>query len=110
MLPFTIDLDIQSIDPAQRDYIQNQIMPSALSYYQTTLQIIRIPEGLHINSECGGYYPSPSLLNPGVDADLVILVTAEYLPDVTFVAGAAPCGLSLTDARFILSSTKLLIE
>lgn len=95
------DLDIQFIDSAQRDYIQNQIMPSALSYYQTTLQIIRIPEGLRINTECGGYYPSSSLINPGADADLVILVAAEYLPDVTFVAGAVPCGLSLTDDRFI---------
>ena len=75
-------------------------MPSAISYYQTTLQIIRASEGVRVDIECGGYEPPSYMVDPGVDADLIILVAAEDLPDTDFVGAAVPCGLSLTDNRF----------
>lgn len=100
-------IDLESIDPAQRDYIQNQIMPSAIAYYQTTLQIVRNTDLVQVDIACGGYDPPAYLVDTGVDADLIILVAAEYMPDVDFVAGAVPCGLSETDNRFILYTRTL---
>lgn len=77
-------------------------MSSAISYYQTALQIYGPSEGVIVDLPCGGYDPPSYLVNPGVDADLVIMVTAESLPDQDFVAGAIPCGISDTNNRFTL--------
>ena len=79
-------------------------MPSALDYYHQALKIVRLTENLKTNASCAGYTPPAYLADPGVEADLVILVVAEDWPDVTFVAGALPCGLSLIDNRFVMSS------
>lgn len=74
-------------------------MPSAISYYQTTLKIKRLPENLQTGALCGDYFSPSYLMDPGVNADLVILVIAENLPEDEYVAAAMPCELSLIDDR-----------
>lgn len=77
-------------------------MPSALDYYQSALKIIPLTDNLKTSASCAGYTPPAYLADPGVQADLIIMVVAEDWPDVTFVAGALPCGLSLTNNRFVV--------
>lgn len=75
-----------------REYIQNQLVPSAIGYFSSTLKIIRETEPLMVDFECADLVPPKELGTVGVDADLIILVTAMYFEE-TFVAAALPCAL-----------------
>ena len=74
-------------------------MPSAISFFSSTLKVRRLKEPLSVDFACSDLKPPSSLATVGVDADLIILVTA--LPfDESFVAAALPCGL-LDDYRYV---------
>jgi len=82
-----------------REYIQNQLMPSAISYFQAALQVVPVKGRLTVNSACADLYPGRSLMTPGVEADLAILVYADYFQE-SFVAAAVPCALDSSTYRY----------
>lgn len=81
-----------------REYIRNQLVPSAISYFQSTLSVRRLQVPIKLQFACADLKPPSSLVTKGVNADLVVLVTAQEFAE-SFVAAAVPCGLSNDDNR-----------
>jgi len=82
---------------AQRSYLINELIPAAIAFYQSALKITRITVPLSVRDGCNDYYPGSAVRN-GVNADLIILITAES-SDETYLAYAVPCRLSNVDNR-----------
>ena len=86
---------------ANKNYIQNQLMPAAVAYIRSALSVTPITT-LKVSSTtttvCG--LPIPSKYRTGVQADLVLLVTAEATND-NYIAWARPCLLSGTNKRTV---------
>jgi len=75
------------------EYIKNQLMASAVAYFEATLKVPRLTSPLIVDGACGTLNPPDMLLTTGVEADLVILVTSEYNTDADYVAYSIPCSL-----------------
>jgi hypothetical protein len=82
-----------------KDYIENQLMASAISYYQSILKVVRLEEKLKVDAMCDTVRSPLHLTREGVDADLVLLVMADYYPFDSFLALSFPCGLAETNNR-----------
>ena len=82
-----------------REYIANQLIPSAISYFQATLKVIREQKPLTVDFECGELIPPRYLTTTGVNADLILLVTGDYFQE-SFVAAAVPCALAEPTNRY----------
>ncbi len=68
-------------------------MDSAVAYFEETLKVPRLTSPLIVDGSCGTLNPPAELLTTGVEADLVILVTAEYNTAADYVAYSIPCSL-----------------
>lgn len=94
-------LDLVDGDESIREYIQNQLVPSAISYYQSTLRVIQTQNVLTLDGQpqCGGLTIPSYLINDGVAADLVFLITSGTQTDANYVAFSSPCALSSVNNR-----------
>ena len=88
----TINLAIGGGSYQLQEYVKNQLVPSAISFFQSTLKVIQTVGPLVVQEPCGGLYPSLDLMINGIETDLIILVTAGVYEE-SFVAAAMPCGL-----------------
>ena len=100
-----IDLVVGS--EAVIEYIKNQLVESAVAYFESTLKVIRMTSPLIVDGSCGSIDPPDELLTLGVDADLVILVTAEYNEEASYVAYSIPCSLDWDTNRYHFVSQDL---
>lgn len=96
---FSITIALTEGSLEVKEYIKNQLVPSAISFFSSALKVRRLEEPLTVDFPCSDLSPPSSLATDGVDADLIILVTAHSF-DESFVAAALPCGL-LGDYRYI---------
>lgn len=81
------------------DYIQNQLMPSTISYLEAALKIIRLTSNVKAEFSCYGLAPPADLKSTGVDADIIILVGAESNGASGARAISGTCGLSQINNR-----------
>jgi leishmanolysin len=100
--PIRIIVDYSQIADAPasiQTFLQNQLMPAAISYFRTTLSVTPISSlkiSLTQSTVCG--YPIPDQYRTGVNADLVIFVDGGTSTG-SFLAWAKPCLLSAIDKR-----------
>lgn len=92
-------LDLPSDDSDTNDYIENQLVASAISYFQATLKVNRLQQNLIVEPECQGYASPQYLVDEGVEADFVLLVKAGYYGN-SYTAYTLPCGLLVDNNRF----------
>jgi len=89
--------------------ISNQIMPAAIAYYQSALKVVRLTQEISMrNSEtqfCAGVNVQSALYD-GVDADLVLLVTAVRDTSADYVASASTCFIATDNYRPIVGHVK----
>lgn len=77
----------------------NQLVPSAISYFQSVLKVKREQSPLTADFQCADLTPPKSLMTTGVNADLILLITADYFQE-SFVAAAVPCALTEPTNRY----------
>jgi len=90
-------IDLRSGSLAAREYIENELMPASIAYFQNVLKINRFTVPISAEFTCRNYRPGPTVRN-GVNADLIILVTAETSSE-SYLAYAQPCSISDYDNR-----------
>lgn len=87
------------------DYIVNVLLPPAKNYFSATLKVPASTDkfGLPgINTICAGNITVPTVYQTtGVDADLVIFVTAAYEPTAAYVAYSMICLVDSTTNRYL---------
>lgn len=75
-------------------------MPSAISYYEAALKVIRLTSPLKVRKACYDRIPPEYLTKDGVPADLVILVVTDRLAG-SVLAGGGACSLSTINNRYL---------
>ena len=102
--PIRIIAEYSTMTGASTDlasYIKKKVMPAAIDYFNAALSVTPLTT-LKVSSTtttvCG--LNVPSIYRTGVEADLVLLVTAEA-SDSNFIAWAKPCILSGVNKRAV---------
>ena len=103
LFPKTL-LDIEEATPDAQIMIREQIIPAAISYYQTALKVNPVatlkiaPE---VAQRCGSVSP-PSSLADGIDYDLALFIMGAVNEDSSSGASARPCVLAAPTERYIV--------
>ena len=87
-----------------KDYIRNIIIPPAQNLLQASLRVQRLTANLTFYESskiCNKEIVTPTIYRTGgVEADLVIFVTAMNDPSLTFLAFAESCVLNPVNKRY----------
>lgn len=98
----TAYLDLDGFTTRIQTAISEQIMPAAIAYYESTLQIYRLSSAIPLTSSYTSYCISEDPLDSmpsSVNADLVLLVTAVADTSSNYIAAATACWLGGSTGR-----------
>lgn len=99
-------LELDNADNFIATKIQQQLIPAAISYFQTTLKVDPLSSNIVVSQatakQCGMSSPPAALSGAGISADLVLFVTGKSDPDSTATASSRPCVLMDKTNRPIL--------
>lgn len=81
--------------------IQEYLIPAAINYFQATLKVDRTGENIKVPTDtmCGAVETPAFIKTDGVDADLIIVVTADPESADSYLAYAKACNLIATNER-----------
>lgn len=84
--------NMKSGSAAIREYIQYELVPNVLEFYEASLKVIPLTSNISFTDSCGGLSPSAAIQS-GVEGDLAILVTTGYSSQ-SYIAYALPCAIT----------------
>ena len=84
----------------KKDFIKNRLLPAAVDYFSDTLKVESIPMPLKLSGEkCRDASIPSSLVDTGVNADLILFVTAQPVEQEQVLAWAAACFVAQSNSR-----------
>lgn len=95
-------LDLVNGDYEMKDYIVNELVSSAIRFYQSTLKVLPFGKNLTVPGECGGVEAPAFLTEVGYPADFILLVQNEADTESNYFTYAEPCGLSNYNRRYTI--------
>ena len=93
---------LTNVTSEMREYIINELVPPALSFFKAALKVVPLQGKITIPSREVCDFPTPSIyFRTGVEADLIIFVRATN-SDENYIAAARPCSLLMTTNRPVI--------
>ena len=91
---------MSSLSQEKRTFLQSRLMPAAVLFFKQALKVVSVAQKLKLNeSSCNSASVPSSLVDTGVDADIILFVTTYPIPVDNVLAWAAPCFASDSDNR-----------